>query len=303
MKKEFTVTTGLGQVSGVLGLTDVGADRKHRSLLVAIHGGTVTSKYFDVPGYSMVEAAMAAGFDILAMDRPGYRGTAPLDDCLDMLHRNAERISALLPLVAAGLALPMREVILIGHSMGGVIATTIAATHPQWPLRAIAGSGFAQFLPPFLKEAFASLPNQYYVEVPTEMMESLMFGPSETLNPDMPVASRIMNSRIPRSELIDIGTGWADRAPGLAARVTVPVYYKLAQHEKLWNPQDMAAFAALYTHAPKVESGQLQDMGHCSDFNKTGHRYQKELLAFAASVEAGAAASGARRVKPASPLC
>lgn len=288
MKKEFLVTTDLGPVSGILGHADAGAAQK-KSLLVAIHGGTVTSKYFDVPGYSMIDAATAAGFDILAMDRPGYRETRRLDDCPDMLHQNALRISALLPMVAAELALPLRDVVLIGHSMGGVIATTIAASGPEWPLRAIAGSGFARFLPTFLKEGFAALPDQYYVEAPPGF-EALIFGPPETLRPDMPAASRVMHSRIPRSELIDIGSGWADRAPALAARVKVPVYYKLAEHERLWDPQDMRAFADLYTSAPRVESGILQSMGHCCDFNETGHLFQKELLDFADSVASEGAA-------------
>ncbi len=283
MKKEFVVTTDLGSVSGILGRTDVPAARRKSALLVAVHGGTVTSKYFDIPGYSMIDAALAAGFDILAMDRPGYRRTAALDDRPDLLHQNAIRITALLPRVAAELGLPLRDVVLIGHSMGGVIVTTIAGLGPEWPLRAVAGSGFARFLPAFLKDSFAALPNEYYVDVPPDFA-SLIFGPPETLNPDMPEASLVMIARVPRSELIDIGTGWADRAPELAGKVAVPVYYKLAEHEQLWDPQDMQAFADLYTRAPRVESGHLRAMGHCSDFNKTGHLFQQELLAFAASV-------------------
>lgn len=283
MKKEFTVTTDLGPVSGIVGLAHSRA-AKRKSLLVAIHGGTVTSKYFDVPGYSMVDVATVAGFDILAMDRPGYRGTMRLDDCTDMLHQNAIRISALLPKVVVELGLPVRDVILIGHSMGGVVATTIAALQPEWPLRAIAGSGFARFLPTFLKEGFAALPNEYFVDAPPGF-EALIFGPPETLHSDMPAAARIIHSPIPRAELIDIGTGWADRAPGLAARVSVPVYYKLAEHEALWDPRDMQAFADLYSSAPRVESGILEGMGHCCDFNKSGRLYQQELLAFAESVE------------------
>lgn len=285
MKKEFVVSTQFGPVSGIVGTAEPVHAERQRPLLIAIHGGTVTSKYFDVPGYSMVDAATRAGFDIVAIDRPGYRQTVPLDDCADLLHQNAARISVLIPMVVAELGLRLDGVMLIGHSMGGVIATTIAANKPAWPLVGIAGSGFAQHLPGFLKEAFGSLPQQYYVEPPPSF-ESLLFGPPETLNADMPEAARVMVAPIPRSELIDIGTGWAERAPGLCERVEVPVYYKLAEHEQLWDPNDMQAFADLYTRAPRVVSGPLKAMGHCSDFNRTGHAYQKELLDFAASIDA-----------------
>ena len=41
-------------------------------LIVAIHGGTYTSAYFDVPGYSLLDRADASGVPIIAPDRPGY---------------------------------------------------------------------------------------------------------------------------------------------------------------------------------------------------------------------------------------
>jgi len=46
-----------------------------RALLVALHGGTYTSKYFDTPSSSLLELCASLGYSILALDRPGY-GTA-----------------------------------------------------------------------------------------------------------------------------------------------------------------------------------------------------------------------------------
>ena len=43
-----------------------------RALLVAIHGGTYTSKYFDTPSSSLLELCASLGYSILALDRPGY---------------------------------------------------------------------------------------------------------------------------------------------------------------------------------------------------------------------------------------
>ena len=50
-------------------------DNSNVPLIVAIHGGTYTSAYFDVPGYSLLESAQAAGLPIIALDRPGYGNT------------------------------------------------------------------------------------------------------------------------------------------------------------------------------------------------------------------------------------
>ena len=41
-------------------------------LVVAIHGGTYTSAYFDVPGCSLFDTAAANGIPVIAPDRPGY---------------------------------------------------------------------------------------------------------------------------------------------------------------------------------------------------------------------------------------
>ncbi len=47
-------------------------------LVIAIHGGTYTSPYFDVPGHSLLDRAAANGLTAIAIDRPGYGGTEAL---------------------------------------------------------------------------------------------------------------------------------------------------------------------------------------------------------------------------------
>lgn len=101
-KAEFEIETETGPVSGILGRSGTGA-RAGQPLLIAIHGGTYTSKYFDVPGYSLIDRSRAAGFDIVALDRPGYGKTTALEDGADMLDRNAVRIAAILPELLAKL--------------------------------------------------------------------------------------------------------------------------------------------------------------------------------------------------------
>lgn len=46
-------------------------------LVIAIHGGTYTSTYFDVPGYSLLDRAAALGIPSIAIDRPGMAPARP----------------------------------------------------------------------------------------------------------------------------------------------------------------------------------------------------------------------------------
>lgn len=133
MKRAFQIETERGLVSGFVGLTE-NTSPHTKPVLVAIHGGTYTSQYFDVPGYSLIDRAIAAGFQIVALDRPGYGTTDAL-----------------------------------------------AANQPDWPLLGIICTGFAQNLPMHLAEGFAALPEQYFIELPVDMKDQLMFGPTETL--------------------------------------------------------------------------------------------------------------------------
>ena len=62
------------------GLSTIPADApegRNGPLVVALHGGTYTSRYFDIAGHSMMAQANALNLQFVALDRPGY-GTTPL---------------------------------------------------------------------------------------------------------------------------------------------------------------------------------------------------------------------------------
>src|SRR5271155_4415850 len=59
-------------------------------LVIALHGGTYSSTYFDVPGHSLLDLAAQLGIPILAIDRPAY-GTSPqVEDSESIIQKNAE---------------------------------------------------------------------------------------------------------------------------------------------------------------------------------------------------------------------
>lgn len=255
-----------------------------RPVVIAIHGGTYSSAYFDIPNYSLLDQALAKGFDIIAVDRPGYGASTPLDDAPDIIHKNAEYLNSCIPELLSDLGRPDAPVFLIGHSIGGAITVSMAALRPSWKLTGIAISGVGLKTPPDHAENYAHLPQQYFVELPAPMKDQVMFGPEGTFAADMPAASHIANTTVPRSELTDITGGWQRRLPALAPNLQVPVHYRQGEYEKLWlmDQAMIDGFAALFTSAGRVDAAITKDAGHCIDYHLCGAKFQREQLDFAA---------------------
>lgn len=257
-----------------------------RPVIVAIHGGTYTSAYFDVPGHSLLGRAAEAGFDIVAPDRPGYGASTALEDAPDLIQKNAERLDRLMPAILQAIGRPGSPVVLVGHSIGGAIVVSLAALGPAWDLAGIAVSGVGVVTPPESAKAYATLPREYFVELPGPMKDRLMFRPAGTHPPTMPAASHVANANVPRSELLDITGGWPGRLRQQAGRVGVPVHYRQGGHEKLWivGEEMVRAFAGMFAAAPSVDAALIPDAGHCIDFHHAGAAFQDAQLAFAAAI-------------------
>lgn len=261
----------------------VRADR--HPLIIAIHGGTYSSSYFDVPGHSLLDRAQAQRLPIFAIDRPGYglsaahASTAPsILDNAAVLDGAIEQLWHSHPHGACG-------VVLIGHSIGAAISIAIAARQPSWPLLGIALSGVGLDPVPASKDKWNSVPpDQALVSVPPAAMDGFFFGPPGTYDPAvMPHASHAAGAPAPRSELVDIGMHWPSQVGALAARVKVPVHYRQPQFEQLW-PVDQArveAFGRAFVNCPAMDAALFKDAGHCIDFHRVGEAFQLQQLAFA----------------------
>jgi len=62
--------TSAGRVAG----RGTGPVAEDSPLVVALHGGGYDCGYFDVPGHSLLDIGAAAGFEVVALDRPGTAG-------------------------------------------------------------------------------------------------------------------------------------------------------------------------------------------------------------------------------------
>lgn len=252
-------------------------------LIIAIHGGTYTSKYFDVPGYSLLDRAAALGIPIIAVDRPGYGESSPLPAGEATIAQNAQVLEEAIGQIWRTQAGGARGIVLIGHSIGAAVTVAIAARQPPWPLLGVSISGVGLSSPPEVGKAWGSLPPLAMLELPVAVKDAVMFGPAWTLEPAQPAASYVANSPVPRAELIDIVTGWPEQARALAAKVTVPVHYRQAEFEKLWitDAENVISFGGAFSASSVVSAQLFASVGHCIDFHRLGAAFQLEQLAFA----------------------
>ncbi len=253
-------------------------------IIVAIHGGTYTSAYFDVPGYSLLDHAAALGIPILALDRPGY-GESGMLPPTDTLHRaHAEVLNQEIGAFWQAHRGNARGIVLIGHSIGGAISTILASLRPEWPLLGLAASGVGLNINPEDREAWAALPDLPLVSMPPPLKNMKMFGPPGTYDPAVAELNiAVADAPCPRRELIEITSVWPKHVRQVAAEVTVPVHYRQAEFDNLWvvNQQEVEGFGKAFTQAKWVDAAMAHATGHCIDFHYLGAPFQLEQLAFA----------------------
>lgn len=256
----------------------------HPPLVVAIHGGTYTSRYFDLPGYSLLDRAKALGIPLVAPDRPGYGDSVVPPPEHAGIEHSALLLDRAIGAIFARHGADTRGVVLVGHSIGAAIAAMIAARRPAWPLLGLAMSGICLTPPPGADAAaWEALPDIPFVDMPREVKDRVMFGAEGTYRSDMPDLGHLADAPIPRAELLDIVTVWPERARETLAQVKVPVHYRQGEFDRLWvtDAGQVAAFAASCRNAPSVDAALFRGAGHCIDLHAASAAFHLDQLAFA----------------------
>lgn len=253
-------------------------------LVVAIHGGTYTSRYFDLPGYSLIDRAGALGIPLVAPDRPSYGGSVvPAPEEAGIEH-SAVLLDRAIGAMFEKFGNDTRGVVLVGHSIGAAIAAMIAARRPAWPLLGLAMSGICLTPPPGADaDAWESLPDVPFVDMPREVKDQVMFGPADTYRAEMPGLSHLADAPIPRAELLNIVTVWPGRARSVLGDVRVPVHYRQGEFDRLWvtDAREVDAFGACCADAPSVDAKLFHGAGHCIDLHAASAAFHLDQLAFA----------------------
>jgi pimeloyl-ACP methyl ester carboxylesterase len=276
----ITLATDFGTVTGLRIVGQPG-----NPLVVCIPGGSYNAHYFDVPGHSLLEAAAARGFPVVALDRPGYGGSTPLEGA-PTFAGNARVLTQAVDRLWAEHARTSPGVVLVGHSMGGAIGLHIAAAPRPWPLLGIAISGIHVDAPVQVAHAWSAIPDGAMVDFSNEQRIQFMFGPEGSFDPDVVASASAAGAPIPVEELREVVGGWIADFSQLAPRVDVPVHYVLAEHDHLWvsSADNVEAFGAALEGSPSVVVEHRPDVGHNIDHSHGSDAFHASQLDFAAQV-------------------
>lgn len=282
MSTTFTHTHADRSFSGLSNLDTV-ETAANAPLVIALHGGTYSSQYFDIPGHSLLERATTAGVPVIALDRPNYGESTPLESDGSIILDNAEVLSTVIESIWQQHGAGTAGVVLIAHSIGGAIATAIAANPKTWPLLGLATSGCLVRVPAESRKAWEDLPPIPMIDLPVPLKDQVMFGPAGSYAPEMPAASHPANAPVPRAELLDITGEWIENRAGVCARVAVPVHHRHAEFDALWitDQNEVDDYRAGFTASPAVDAELYPGVGHCIDFHSVSEAFQNEQLAFA----------------------
>lgn len=263
-------------------LTPASPGAEDLPVVVALHGGTYSSRYFDVPGCSLIRRAEALGIPIVALDRPGYGNMSSVGGALS--HSDAAvMLQGALDELWHRHGRGRAGIVLLGHSIGAAIAFRIAARHPRWPLLGVAASGIGLRNAPGNAATRAALPQTPFVELSGAVKDQMMFGQPGTFLMSAADAARSANALTPRQDLIDIASDWPGQAVQVLAAVKVPIHYRQADHDRLWvvSHEEVREFASACSSAARVDAEIVSGAGHCIDFHRAGARLHLEQLAFA----------------------
>ncbi|KAJ9615104.1 hypothetical protein H2200_001178 [Cladophialophora chaetospira] len=250
-------------------------------LIVAVHGGTYTCDYFDADAdHTLRHISQALAVPVIAIDRPGYRGTSPLPptpkESTFIQEQGTYLHKYILPLLwkthAANLG--VSSIFLYAHSIGAAVAVVASSLHAcdgdmqTYPLSGMSISGVGSNVKTLPMEAFQKDPKELVgisIRIPNEQKDMLMLGPAKLYNPDILRQTERLQHDVTLEELYDINISWRSYWRKYAANVKVPVLYTLGEFDELWNKsdQDVEDFAKGFVNAPPVEARRLLSAPHC----------------------------------------
>lgn len=244
-----------------------------RAVVVALHGGATTSAYFDCPGHpelSLLRLAVAHGYTVIALDRPGYGASAAYPDAMARPEQRVALTFGVIERIA-----PSTDLFLLGHSMGCELALHLAAVRPEILGVSLAGTGrrYHAAAQEMLKDASP-------VRRPRGLRE-LLWEPARLYPPDVIGAGLSSDGTAYEGDVVRT---WSRQDfPALAGQVKVPVQFVAGEHENVWesDAQALAGIGAMFTASPRVQTGELADSGHNLSVGLTAPIYHRKVLSFA----------------------
>ncbi|MGB8389175.1 alpha/beta hydrolase [Mycobacterium sp.] len=257
------------------------AEAEHpKAVVLAIHGGGTTAVYFDCPGnpsLSLLRAGAAAGFTVVALDRPGYGSSGPYPEAMarpeqrvNLAYGAVDRILGQRPR-GAGL-------FVMGHSGGCELTLRMCADERGADLLGIELAGTGRHYHPAAREILKTATRE---RRPAGLYE-LLWDP-ERLYPPEVLGGATVSPTAPAYE-DQMVSNWARHDfPALAPTVRVPVQFSIAEYEKVYqtDASAMAEIAALFSGSPRFTVHRQPEAGHNLSLSHSSAAYHAQVLLFA----------------------
>jgi pimeloyl-ACP methyl ester carboxylesterase len=251
-----------------------------KAVIVAIHGGGTTAVYFDCPGhpsFSLLRTGAAAGFTVVALDRPGYGSSAPYPEAMT---RPEQRVN--LGYGAVDRILGQRPrgagLFVMGHSGGCELAIRMAADERGGDLLGIELAGTGRHYHPAAREMLKTATRE---RRPAGLRE-LLWHPERLYPPEI-LTGVTVSPTAPAYEDLMVSNWARQDFPALAPAVRVPVHFSIAEYERVWQTDTsaLAEIAALFSGSPRFTVHRQPEAGHNLSLGHTAADYHSTVFSFA----------------------
>lgn len=249
---------------------------RHRPLIVALHGGTYTAKYFDVnASHTASTTSDGLRVPLVAINRPGYLDStsfAPIPDGSSYPEEYGAWLHQyILPTLWLEFGKPSgcNCIVLHCHSLGttgAIISASMYAkdANKQYPLGGISTSGFgiqlagSRYRPP---QDPHNPPTT--ITFPPEVKDSIMLQTGHA-DPEMYSYTEELNHDVPIEEITSIDSVWFPRWKEWAGNVEVPVMIGLAGHDLMWKgtEEHLRDYAGAFSKSERVDGSVIKGAPH-----------------------------------------
>lgn len=265
-------------------------------IIVFLHGGGSSAAETLIPGHSQLGLAAQLGHPAFALNRPGYLDSPALGfpgtTEEGWFAASAERLDDAIAEIWRLHSDAAPGIVVHGCSIGGGVALTLASRwtatadrgEERWPLLGVAVEDIGIVAPQAVVERWRQTE-------PTEFVPDLRVGvadlplpPTWTTTP-IPDDVPDVPARVPRDELLEVTGGWQRNWRGVATSIRVPVHYRLAEYDVLWEVNDALvdeAASAFRTRSPYVNAGVTPGASHAIMVSPMADAYNLQVMAFVA---------------------